>query len=329
MRTLYLPIHVSGTYRERSLQNKRGLREALAAQGECREIDYLSISPADLYGVLYAEMVTFSPHLLFTQIQGTDPLTADMLARLRADFPAVHVANWNGDVYPEHLIAPEMLDILRHVDMQLTVNASVLPTYAAHGIHAAFCAFGYEQPDKRAADQAYSDLPPIDVVFLGNNYSAERQRLYTALRSVDANVVIYGAGWEQSDGECNYDFAMMEALYRRTRIAVSDNQFLDAKGYLSDRPIQVMAAGGALLLQQTVADLAPLTGLEHGRHYVQWHDIDDLAYTVYQWLSPSRVKTIRRITQDAQAFVLERHTWQKRVDRLVGEWLPELQGERA
>lgn len=329
MRTLIAPIHAPGTYVERSRANKHGLPNALRAYGEVVELDYLAVSPDDLDGVMRSELDRFQPDLLFTQIQGAVPITADMLAGWRAAYPTIRVANWSGDVWEHALISPEMLDILRHVDVQLTVNATVLDTYAAHGIRAFYCAFGYEQPDRRAVAQAVSDLPPMDVVFLGNNYSAERLRLYKALRSIDANVVIYGAGWEQTEGECNYDFATAEALYQRARIAVSDNQFPDARGYLSDRPMQVMAAGGALLLQQTVAQLDTLTGLEHGRHYIRWHDIDDLAHTIYQWLSPSRVKTVRRITADAQAFVLDRHQWSNRVRSLVEDWLPELQGERA
>lgn len=328
MKTLICPIHAPGTYVERSRANKHGLPNAFRAHGDVLELDYLAVGPADLDTVMRGEIERFQPDLLFLQIQGTDPITADMLAGWRAAYPNLPVCNWSGDVWEHALISPPMLDILRHVDMQLVVNASVLPTYAEHGIRAEFCPFGYEQPDKRAVEQSLADLPPIDVVFLGNNYSAERGRLYQALRSVDASVVIYGAGWEQSDGECNYDFATAEALYRRARIAVSDNQFPDARGYMSDRPIQVMAAGGALLLQQYVADLQPLTGLEAGRHYALWRDIDDLAHTVYQWLSPSRVKTARRITQDAQAFVLERHTWGKRVEQIV-EWLGEREGAGA
>lgn len=324
MRTLYLPIHIGGTYHERSIANKRGLRDALAAQGDCREIDYLAISPNDLDTVLRTELDNYQPDLLFTQIQGATPITAEMLWGIRRSYPGVAVANWNGDVYPAHLTAPDMLDILQYVDVQLTVNASVLTDYERAGIHAAYCPFGYETPNA-----TLPDVPAYDVVFLGNNYSAERARLYHALRGVDANVGFYGAGWEQSEGECNYDFAYAEALYKNARIAVSDNQFPDARGYLSDRPIQVMAAGGALLLQQTVADLAPLTGLVDGGHYIGWNSIDDLPRVVAQWLSPTRIRTVQRITQDAQAFVLSRHTWQKRVEQLVNEWLPELLGERA
>lgn len=327
MRTLVAPIHAPGTYVERSRRNKHGLPNAFRAHGDVLELDYLAISPADLDGVMRSEIDRFQPDLLFLQIQGTDPITEPMLAGWRDSYPHIRVCNWSGDVWEHALVSPPMLDILRHVDMQLVVNASVLPVYAEHGIHAEFCPFGYEAPDKRAVDQAISDLPPLDVVFLGNNYSSERQRLYTALRSVDASVAIYGAGWEQCEGECNYDFATAEALYRRARIAISDNQFPDAKGYMSDRPIQVMAAGGALLLQQTVADLQPLTGLVDGGHYIGWRDIDDLPRLVWQWLNPSRQRTVKRVTQDAQAFVLSRHTWGRRVEKIARDWLPQMREE--
>ncbi len=324
MRVLYAPVFVPGTYYQTQLANKRGLRDALAQVGDVRQLDYLSIAPADLEGVLRTELTQFAPDVLFTQIQGTDRFTASMLASIRVSYPDVKIINWNGDYYPEHLTSPDMLDLLRQVDLQLVVNGSVLDSYAREGIRAAFCPFGYEAPHT-----LLPDVPKYDVVFLANNYSAKRQQLYEVLRSLDCSVGVYGSGWAQTEGECNYDFATAEALYLNAKLAISDNQFPDARGYLSDRPIQVMAAGGALLLQQYVKDLDAMTGIRHGVHYAAWMTPDDLPALVKHWLNP--LQDMRRMVRRhaAQKLVLERHLWKHRVEQLTGEWLPELMRERV
>lgn len=320
MKTLYLPIHVGGTYRERSLANKHGLRDALAALGQVREIDYLSITPADLDAVLRTEIDSFQPELLFTQIQGVEPLTTGMLWKLRETYPTMKVVNWNGDYWPEHLTSPEMLDLLLNVDLQLVVNGSVLDAYQQHGIHAAFCPFGYETP----LAPLDMNAPFYDVLFLGNNYSEKRQQLYETLRSLQGVTVgIYGAGWPVSQGECNYDFAAAESLYAHAQIVISDNQFPDAKGYMSDRPIQALAAG-TLVLQQYVADLEGLAGLMDGVHYVQWKELSDLPGLIEYWLSRPQEHVRARIAREGQAFVKLAHTWDSRVRELMISWLPEL-----
>lgn len=323
MKVLYLPIFAPGSYVELQRRTKRGLRDVLAKVGECRQIDYLAISKPDLENVLRTELTNFAPDVLFTQIQGTDHLTADMLASIRVSYPDVKVVNWNGDYYPEHLIAPDMLELLRQVDLQLVVNGSVLDTYASEGINARFCPFGYE-----AVRDSVPSQPHYDVVFLGNNYSEKRQQLYEALRSLNCSVGIYGSGWADSQGECNYDFAMAEALYLNATLAISDNQFPDARGYMSDRPIQVLAAGGAVLLQQTVRDLEAMTGLSDEKHYVRWEDFDDLKLKVSEWLNaPPERRQCRRI--EGLKIIETRHQWGHRVEQLVTQWLPELQGERV
>lgn len=323
MRTMYCPIYAPGTYYDIQRRTKRGLRDALSHYGEVREVDYLSITPSDLEGVFRTELTNFQPDLLFLQVQGTDHITARMLASIRVSYPDLKIANWNGDVYEWHLVSPDMLEVLRQVDVQLVVNGSVLETYAAQGIRAAFCPFGYE-----AIHTPLPLMPFYDVVFLGNNYSDKRQQLYETLRSLDCSVGVYGSGWADSQGECNYDFATAEALYLNATLAVSDNQFPDARGYLSDRPIQVLAAGGALLLQQTVRDLDAMTGLSAEKHFVEWSDFDDLKVKVDEWLNaPQERRQARRIA--GMKLVQERHTWTNRVQQLVGEWLPELQGERV
>jgi len=323
MRILYLPIHISGTYHDRSVTNKRGLYNALAKRGAVQEIDYIALKADVRYGTIWAAIKAFEPNLLWAQLQGADDDAIAFFARLRTEFPAMAMVNWNGDVYEQHLTSEKMLDLLRHVDMQLVVNGSVLDTYSRLGIPAAFCPFGYEPP---IGD--LPDVPAYDVIFLGNNNGDKRQQLYDVLRALTYRVGIYGTGWPQAEGECNYDFAYGAALYKRAKICISDNQFPDARGYMSDRPIQIMGAGGGMLLQQYVKDMRKLTGYQSGYHYFEYNKLEDIEGYVEDLLTELPKRKSRYISLNAQDMTSARHTWDNRVSMVLDKLLPGVR-ERA
>lgn len=305
-KVLYLPIHIPGTYHERSIANKRGLREAFAQVGQVYELDYIAVESDYLFGQVRNLIETFQPSLLFTQIQGLNHFTAEQLRFIRQNYN-LPIVNWNGDYWPEVLLSGGMCELLREVNVQLVINASVLDAYKDEGVRAAFWPFGVERPD-----YPWPVAPAYDIVFLGNNYSEKRQQLYEVLRSLPYKVGVYGAGWAQSEGECNYDFATAAALYGKARIAISDNQFPEALGYLSDRPYQAMAAR-CLVLQQRVAELEQWTGFVEGQHYLGFDTLSDLPAAVEQALNnPDRINIARR----AQDFVFKQHSFDVRVKEL-------------
>lgn len=312
MNILYLPIHQSGTYHAKSLANKKTLHDALAKVGHVREMDYVAIPPERLDEIMLEQIGILRPDLLWLQFQGATSQTAGMVKRWRALHPAMAVVNWNGDVYEEHLISPDMLAFLCEIDLQLVVNASVLDYYQTAGIRALFCPFGFEEPSRMELTM----MPEYDVLFCGNNYSDKRLALYEILRSLPFKVGIYGIGWPASDGDCNYEFDTATALYRRATIVISDNQFPNAKGYLSDRPIQALSAG-AFVLQQQVAGLHELTGLTVGLHYETFTLLDELPGMVGYWMKHEEER--QQIARQGQQFVLVNHTWDKRVEMVLRE----------
>lgn len=323
MRTLYLPIYEPGSYHDRAVANKHGLRTAFEARGPVLEWDYLTNDRATAFDGLLQRVERFVPDLVFTQLGSTEMFTAAQIARLRAAHPNARFANWNGDFWPDVLLAPDMLDMLRQFDVQLVVNGAVLPDYAREGVRAAYWPFGYETPNR-----PLPDVPAYDVVYLGNCYSEARKALYGVLRALPCRVGFYGAGWPQADGECTYDFTMGEALYRNATLTLSDSQWLDADGYLSNRPFQALAAGGALLLQQRVRRLDAMTGLRDGVDYVGFDHADELPTLVDYWLHPDHTDEREAIVRAGQANVQAHHTFEARVTQLVDELLPALEGVR-
>jgi spore maturation protein CgeB len=309
MRILFLPVY-DPSHHAVSVANKHGLRDALIAAGHVvREIDYCVMPEADFVNYLMDVIIHFNPDMVLTQLQGVNYLNADKMSWLRSRTPGASFLNFNQDYWPEHHTTPDMLALLRHVDLQLVSNGSVLPDYAANGVNAAYWPFGYETPVR-----PLPDVPAHDVVFLGNAYSEHRRALGKLLKSLPYNVGLYGTGWENGDGDCNYDFTYGEALYKKAKIAISDNEFTDAVGYLSNRPFQILAAGGAILLQQEVVKLEEMTGLQSLKHMDTFENLDEIEGAVAKWL---RLEHLRgEIVEIGQQFVQECHSYDVRVREL-------------
>lgn len=312
-RILYLPI-LDPSHHDRAIANKHGLRSALAARGEVKEFDYLA-SP-DTHGELFDLLIEYRPDVLFTQLQGTDRVTDDDLRTVKELYPTITICNYNGDYWPEHLIAPDMLELLQHVDIQLVTNGSVLDTYAEHGINAAYWPHSFETPVRELPD-----VPAYDVLYLGNCYDDFRKELGEMLRALPYNVGIYGSGWPVHNGDCTYDFTMGEALYKQAKLTICDNEFTHARGYLSNRPFQAMAAG-CFVLHQRVADLETMTGYRAGVHYGEFVTLDQIPAAVEFWLAHD---TERRLIAGAgQAFTRREHSFEARVKQLFEQLLPEV-----
>ncbi len=322
LRILYLPIFESGYPHQK--QHKRGLRQALAAltftdrTAIVYEYDY--INAPDMETELPYLVETFLPHILMMQLHGHEPVTADMLGKLRATNPKMVVYNWNGDYWPHGLTAPPMLKVLAHVDLQLTVNASVIDTYRDLGIAAAYWQIGFEHPLTEPPK-----LPATDVVFLGNAYSEERKQLEARLATLDSQYIkvqLWGDGWEHSAGNTLYDFTAGAAIYQSAKISIGDNQFPETVGFVSNRIFQALAAGGALLLHQRVLGLEDLTGLVDGVHYIEWVYFDDLLDKIAYWLDRKRAPKRRRIARAGSEYVRHNHSFDNRVKELFEDLMP-------
>src|SRR6185369_2649702 len=114
---------------------------ALAKYFITAEFDYVGVAGAHrhtrerqaaVFNDLTALVRAFQPDLMLTQIHDVDTFTPNTLAALRTQAPQMVVVNWNGDYWAKGLTIAPMLNLLRNVDLQLVVNASVLKTYEAN-----------------------------------------------------------------------------------------------------------------------------------------------------------------------------------------------------
>lgn len=337
LRILYLPIIEPGPFYERARATKVGLRNALAKQFLVYEYDYLGrfymqgVQRPQMMQELLGIMDTFQPDMMLAQFHAADIITTPMLQELRIAHPRMVVVNWNGDAWPWSLTGNEVMAMLRHVDLQLVVNPHVLPKYTECNIAAGYWQIGYEE--------AGLPLPTVaahDVLFLGNHYGEVKPdgltlrgklgRTLQDLRAGGIDVGIYGGDWDKpgvaSNGNTLYDFAAGDALMQAAKIVIGDNQFPEQPGFVSNRILQALAVGGALLLHQRVGDLELLTGLQSGTHYVEFTDFADLQDKIRTWLAPAKDKARRKIAKAGAAYVREHHSFDARVRELFTDLLP-------
>jgi len=319
MKTLYLPIIEPGAHHATALEQKHGLFDALRLYGDVLQWDYLANDAETRFEGLIIRLDSFQPDLVFTQFHAADVITPDQLRDLRQRYPHILWVNWSGDSWAWSLTAPSILELARIYDLWLVSAPDTLPTYAAEGVEARFMQIALEP-----VTQPLPEMPTYDVVFLGNVISEPRRRLLELLRQMtDLCVGIYG-DWEQADGQNTYNFAEGEALYRNAIVAIADMAYPDQKNYISNRPFHVLAAGGALLLHQHVERMDILSGLVAGKHFIEWQTLDDLPYLIRAWVGSRYARPRARIVKAGQAFVLRNHTWERRVEQLMLEWLPEV-----
>jgi len=312
LRILYLPIYEPGHEHQRS--SKRGLRQALKKVGLVYEIDYLG-GAVDVAQVVKA----WQPDLMLCQLQDATNVPPQTLAFWRTLAPQMLLVNWHGDA--RGLLEPEYINLLRHVDLQLVVNAAPLDEYKRLGIQAAYWQIGWEE-----AEYAPPDVPAHDVVFLGNCYGEPRRELERVLRSNGHNVGLYGSGWDVVDGNTLYDFAAGKALYQKASVAISDT-FPGQRAFVSNRLFQALAAG-AFVLQQQAPDLQEFTGLKDGVHYVAWTDPDDLQAKLHEWLDKDKARRRKQIARNGKRYVTKNYSFDAQVAKLFNDLLPMLEADR-
>lgn len=315
VRTLYLPLIERGFGHYKS-----GLCDAFARVGLVYEVDYIN-SEYDLEAIVK----TFQPHILLAQCHNSYELPLRHLVAAREAKPDMIAVNWNGDVWEEGLTSDKMLAYLKHFDLTLVVNETCIATLQEAGIKAAYWQVGYEPVD----ENALPDVHAHDVLFLANAYSEQRKELGRYLRTFQhLDVGLYGRGWDLVDGYTVYAFDVGRALYKKAKIAISDNQFPDKRGFVSNRLFEALASG-ILVLQQRVEGLEELTGLKAGVHYIEWLDIDDLIVQLETWAVLMPESKRLAIARAGQEYALEHHSFDARVEQLFDALLPMIEGQHA
>lgn len=321
VRFLYLPIYEQG--HEIQKRTKRGLRDALARYGMVYEYDWLQEATKGgkwMLDYVMDIMDAWQPDVMLTQIHSPDDnmFNYSSVRRIRSEFPKMRWVNWNGDYHPEDLLRADNIAMAKEFDLQCVVTTQVRQPYSNAGVSWMYWQIGYEESDA----EPNGSTPRHDVVFLANGYSGQRLSLGRMLRTMrGVNVGVYGS-WSAggiANGSNLYDFDAGQRLYRAAKVSIGDHQWGDdAVGFVSNRLFQALAAGGALLLHQRVPGLEDLLGLKDGEHYIVWRDLGDLHDKVLYWINPVHEDERKAIADAGSKFVRDHHSFDSRVQELMG-----------
>ncbi len=303
-RIMYAPIYEPGHPVQR--QQKRGLRRALQRIGLVWEVDY--VNGEDLVEAAKA----WKPDFLLTQFHDAVRFNHEQIDILRKY--SAKWANWNGDVH-NFAADTKYTDLLKHCDVHLVVNDTAADDYRQAGVNCRYWQVAYEPDGVGIAPD--KTTPRHDVLFLANAYSEDRIKLGRFLKQLPCNVGIYGSGWPSGlgNGTTLYDFRRGCQLYQNAKVAISDAGWPNARGFVSNRLFQAMAAGGALVLQQKFDGMEALIGLQNGKHLVTWEYPNDLRLQVIRYVE-ERDTERRKIAQAGQLEVLRNHSFEARVIEL-------------
>jgi len=313
MRVLYAPIYE----RNNALQHKTkfGLLKALRKVYDVTEVDYLaqiSIFNKGLRGIddLYYTAQAFRPDLFLLQAHDAYHMPLELVELLRKEHSGKLFISWNGDYSPKNFNDPNYHKLLRLMDLATFCTADYFDKFRAAGIRCNYWQIGYEEFNEltiTGRERTY------DVIFQGSEYSEKRTYLGHILRSIP-NSGLFGI-WKsiKADGSSYYDYAAQDKLYRLSKICVSDQQFLNATGYVSNRLFQAMRSG-IFVLQQKVIEAERYIGMKNGVHYVEWNDVEELPDLVAYWLAHETER--RAIAEEGKKFVMREHSFDKRVEEL-------------
>jgi hypothetical protein len=305
----------------RQRRQKRGLREALARYGPVRELDYrLQFKRRGRLGLMEnirRAAEDLQVDLILSELHGDDMLTAADVKLLRWQIPEARWVNWNGDYRDLRTIKVKDADLMANFDLALFVCQDQVNAYADYGVNSNYWQVGWE-PDSFGCEPTRWTAHH-DVLFQANCYSQSRLKLVEALRESGFELGVYGKGWPwfRAKGNTLYDYRAGCRLTRRAKIVLSDSQWPQADGYVSNRLFEAMAAGGALVMQQAFKGYERL-GFVDGEHFVIWEDIADLIAKLRYWLLPENEARGRAVAAAGQKFCLEHHSFDVRVRELLG-----------
>jgi glycosyltransferase involved in cell wall biosynthesis len=312
-RILYLPIFEQGWPVLK--EQKNGLREALAKHHLVVEYDYVERHAHAGKQVMMTELMNLvtkiRPTIILTQLHNGSNINADDIRVLRKAAGNAYFVNWNGDYWPENYLSEDGIELSRSFDLATSVSREAVEKYQRMGINARYWQVGFEPEGTGYEPEEYHD-----VVFLATGYSRERQKLGRWLTdNLNGYALgIYGQGWPKgiAKGENLYNFREACKVYRGAKISIGDSQWPQS-GFVSNRVMQALAAGGSALAHQWFRGMEEL-GLTDGKTCIIWHNTDELKRKIAHYIANEPAR--KQIAEAGERLALERHSFDTRVKEL-------------
>lgn len=197
-----------------------------------------------------------------------------------------------------HLTPDIRMHIARHFDFVFLAQKAQVPLFREAGIPNVFWLPLACSPELHALGA----LERIhDVAYIGriqDDPNARRQRILDSVRERFPNHII-GQQWPED----------MARTYAQSKIVINAAVNND----LNSRVFEAMASG-ALLITDDAEGLTDL--FEEGAHFVLYRDEEELCSLIERYLHDDAAR--EQIALEAQQVVLRRHTYEQRMDQLLG-----------
>lgn len=258
-------------------------------------------------------LLTFTPDLIFMQLQGPNIISHETLKLLKKT--RAFIVQWSGDVrrpFPQHYI-----DLGRQIDLSLFTNLDDVGIMKANGCQADYLQVSadhtiYKPEGKKVACPS--------IVFMGNNYpnrfplSDYRLKMVQFLKKTYGREFgVYGAGWGSlTIGNLNGKQELEAEIYRSCKIAINCSHFYLHR-YTSDRLFRIMFSG-AFCLTKKFPEMHEYQG---GPVQLcdSFNTLDELKKQIDFYLS----KVVERadISFEAYKYVTTHCKWEHRIKELM------------
>lgn len=157
------------------------------------------------------------------------------------------------------------------------------------------------------------------IVFIGNAYSEfsgaiERNELCELLSGLYLNFEVIGSGYSEPkyNNTRTVPYVEVPTIYNESYISISANIFNDKEGYYSNRPLDIMAAGGCCLMRHSPNLERCFTDMEDCVFYRSNLEAVDKIQMLLQF-----PELRNRIAAKGQDKVFKNHTYEQRVLELI------------
>lgn len=262
------------------------------------------------------DVIRFQPDWIWLQLQNSDVITAESLAKLEKELPRCVITHWCGDVRSE--VSPYFASICKATHMTLVANCGFIPKYMDAGARETrYVPHGLDWNEDVLWQPEWSpDFEVPEIVYCGNHYGFDmvgseiREAAVRTLQKAGFDIGVVGRGWEGRGlkvvGHCKVKQQVQ--VYRKAKIALSVNHFPDLAGYHGDRTITAMASGTPVL-QRWFPDLE--REFHDGKDIVVFRNDKELVEKAKLLLEDESLR--QTIGKAGRAEVLKFHTWFSRV----------------
>jgi glycosyltransferase involved in cell wall biosynthesis len=300
---------------------QRGMLDAfrkLFGRNNVANLDYMHTGREKPDDALVRMAEQHKPDWIWLQVQDTNKLSPEGIARVRERLPSCVVTHWTGDLRPA--VSGYLSSMCRATHATFCSSVGQLDMFKEAGAPLVqYVQIGLDWAEDVAASQSPPPFRVPDVVFCGSHYgdvfpgTRDRERGIRALMGAGIKVGVVGnkwPGWAPVIGQC--PVKQQIHVWRAAKVCLNINNFNDVALYYSDRQLIAMASGRPLVCHY-------VPGLErefdNWGHCVWYRTSDDLVEIVSCLLRDSDMR--ERIGELGRKRVIEHHTWEVRIRNLI------------